>query len=146
MLNRSTPFAPTSEKEIAQRLETPGRGQSESAATRPSEPPPERHTTHDDIQEETERAKWEVYVPVSEKPHRNDEPVVVEYEVRETEEGRGAVLIYTSPEILQEKLGRFQPMVKVDIIELLNHLRGRVPVVVNPTLKDGIQRRQAEGH
>ncbi|MFC5749364.1 SseB family protein [Actinomadura rugatobispora] len=144
MLNRSTPFAPTSEDEISKRLESPRPGQAADAKTRPSTLPPESQTTHDDVQEESETAKWEVYVPVAEKPHRDDGPVVVEYEVRETEQGSGAVLVYTSPEILQGELGQFQPMVKVDIIELLHHIHGQVPVVVNPTLKSGVQRRQAE--
>jgi hypothetical protein len=143
MLNRSTPFAPTSEEEISKRLETSNDTQRERTPLPQSQAAPEieeaRHL-HDEI----EAHKLDVFVPVREMPHRNDGPVLVQYEVREFGEGQGAVAIYTTPEGLYEALGQFQPMVKVDVIEFLRQIQGRVPVLVNPILQEGIARRRGE--
>jgi hypothetical protein len=136
MLNRSTPLAPKSEEEIAQRLDTPNGAPPEGAP----QASPENREAH----EELEPSEWDIFVPVREKPHRSDGSVLVQYEVRDLGEGQGAVPIYTTSEGLQEALGRFQPMVKVDVIEFLHQLQGRVPVVVNPTLQEGITRRTEE--
>jgi hypothetical protein len=141
MLNRSTPFAPTSDEEVSKRLESKRIDQQESSTS--FESARETGAAYELARKGTELDRWDVFVPVREKPHRDDGPVVVQYEVRDMGEGRGAVLIYTTPEVLMAELGEFQPMVKVDVIELLRRVRGQVPVVVNPILGSGIQKRHA---
>ncbi|MFF5260538.1 hypothetical protein ACFY4C_16470 [Actinomadura viridis] len=148
LINESTPLAPTTKREVSERLEVLHREQAKSKPPLPPEPQPQPQPETDSSGRGTTpegELEYEVYVPVLEKPHRNDGPVVVEYEVRELEEGRGAVPIYTTPEGLFAELGPHQPMVKVDIIDLLRYIQGRVPVVVDPTLKAGIQRRDTKG-
>ncbi|GAA3928342.1 hypothetical protein GCM10023085_06900 [Actinomadura viridis] len=144
LINESTPLAPTTKKEVSERLEVLHREQARGKPPLPSEPQPETDSSGRDTTPE-DRSEYKVYVPVLEKPHRNDGPVVVEYEVRELEKGRGAVPIYTTPEGLFDELGPYQPMVKVNIFDLLRYIQGRVPVVVDPILKAGIQKRDTKG-
>lgn len=124
LLNQSTPYAPQSQEEQARRLAAanPAGAADPGAAPGQSAPRPERHLS------ELSTA----FVPTVREAGPNDRP---EYQLREMVDGTAGLAVYTSLELLKERLGADQPWAEAPLIELLYIVgRDKIGVVLNPHL------------
>src|SRR5581483_1919257 len=99
LLNQSTPYAPASEDEARERLRTG------AARTRP---PDEDPVTPDDS------APAYVYVPT--RPYRRGEDHEVRLELHSIGTDEVGLAVFTSEELLTERLGDFQPRAKFAVL------------------------------
>ncbi|WP_106396388.1 hypothetical protein [Actinocorallia populi] len=120
LLNQSTPYAPEDENERARRLAA---ANAPSSGTPAGEAPPrERHLS------ELSTA----FVPTMQEAGPNERP---RYQLREMVDGTAGLAVYTSLELLKERLGADQPWAEAPLIELLYIVgRDKIGVVLNPHL------------
>jgi hypothetical protein len=116
LLNQSTPYAPADEAEARERLQ---------ARSEPS-PPPEP------------RAPAYVYVPT--RPYREGHEQEIRLELHGTGPNQSALAVFTSEELLTERLGEYQPHARFAVLDLLVQIApAGVRVLIDPDVAPGTQ-------
>jgi hypothetical protein len=139
LLNKSTPFAPTSEEEISERLAGINTGQpanEEKVAQGTVAGPADLGGTGSQRTGESEKLNRAglstAFVPTTREVTPGELP---EYELRVMEDGTAGLAVFTSIERLRESLGESQHCTEASLLELL-YLVGnrRIGVALNPRL------------
>lgn len=145
LLNDETPYAPADAEEVQQRLDAAAT--SERASGKVTATP---QTSQDEAASEDGQALEPpafVYVPTRPYDPSAETPSgrEIRFELRELEQGGEALAVYTSEELLNERLGRFQPRIRAAVLELLVLLSPlNVTVVINPAIRADATRWTAE--
>lgn len=129
LLNESTPTAPSTYKEVAERLHLtdPAKAQQMSGQQTAD-------TSQTDVRNAGHEEALEIFVPVAAAEDTTPGEQEVRYEVRQLPNGNPVLPIYTSESLLANSLGDEQSYARIEIIRLLKQIGGRVPLVVNPVL------------
>jgi hypothetical protein len=122
----------------------PGSGRS-APRTSPNLAPPGARA--DETREGAVEAVAYVYVPTRENtPTRTDGIREIQLELRRFPDGTAGLPIFTDPDQLVAQLGEFQPWAKIAVLELLlQATTAKLPVVLNPIVRDDADRWTAAG-
>jgi hypothetical protein len=131
LLNESTPVAPATPEEINERMHSFEPSQEQEHLKRQQHGPAQDLTPL-----VTNSTGLGVFVPISSEGMTQAGAQEVRYEVRSLSGGGPVLPIYTSEHLLSTTLGPQQGFAQIDIIELLQQIKGRVPLVVNPVLSE----------
>lgn len=135
LLNQSTPYAPESEEERARRLAAAKPAASAGPSAAADEAPGRPSPAHEKHLSELSTA----FVPTVREVGPHDRP---EYQVREMVDGTPGLAVYTSLDLLKERLGADQPWAEAPLLELLYIVgRDKLGVVLNPRLLNDTERK-----
>jgi hypothetical protein len=126
LLNQSTPYAPANEDEERERLRA-------AAGRSPAPRPDEGSRTPEDAEP---GAPAYVYVPT--RPYRPGEDHEVRLELHGIGPDESGLAVFTSEELLTERLGEFQPRARFAALDLLVQVApAGVRVLVDPAVAPG---------
>ncbi|MFI0444444.1 hypothetical protein [Actinomadura sp. 6N118] len=130
LVNQDTPFAPANKKEVKRRISSSAVGDEEQDSLLPAE----------EVIDMVELSSLSsAFVPTAGATGPGEQP---QYEMRTLEDGTPGLAIFTSSEILLERMGGDQNWSEVPLIELLYLVgRERIGVAVNPRLLSGHDKR-----
>lgn len=130
LLNQNTPYAPKSEADVTQRLAaaSSSKPNRDSANESPTDQRPLGKA-----REQDRGGISTVFVPTVVETSAGERPT---YQLRLMDDGRPGLAIYTSAELLEERLGRDQAWVEASLLELLYIVgRDQLGVALNPYLR-----------
>lgn len=88
-----------------------------------------------------------VYVPTRENTSTGADGLrELQLELRQLPDGTAGLPIFTDPDLLVAQLGEFQPWARIAVLELLLQVTAaKLPVVLNPKVRDDAERWTAAG-